>query len=255
MSPDIQFIITWMRFALTKNNCIDTLTTKVRKKPIYGFFLFPEAQGSYRIKVSNAIIFLYYLEGKMTNTKDLQDGKMTRNEGINVGLIVRTAVMAAITFVAAFLLHVPYINGNVLHLGDGMVFIGAIVLGPVMGAVSAGIGMGLFDILSGYAVWAPFTLIIKAAMAFTAGYIGSSLRNEEIKGIDWLKAGIGMVLGALIMCAGYYGAEGLLYGNWQSPMLAIPGNLAQSGFGVLIGMAVLVALWKTPLKNTLLNRK
>lgn len=185
----------------------------------------------------------------MTGLNDLsKDGNNPRSIR-SVEMLVKVAVMAALTFVAAFALHVPYINGNVLHMGDGLVFIGAIVLGPVGGAISAAIGMSLFDVISGYAAWAPFTFVIKAVMALIAGYFALGLRNQEVKKSDWIKAAIGMALGAAFMCAGYYFAEGVLYGNWQSPILSLPGNIAQSGLGVVIGIIVTAALWKTPFKK------
>ena len=171
------------------------------------------------------------------------------NQAINVEKLVTIAVMAALTFVAAFVLHIPYINGNVLHMGDGFVFIGAIILGPVGGAISAAIGMSLFDVISGYAVWAPFTFVIKAVMAIIVGFLSNGLRSQEVKTSDWVKAIIGMIIAASFMCAGYYVAEGLIYGNWQSPILSLPGNIAQSGLGVVVAILVTGALWKTPFKR------
>ncbi len=189
----------------------------------------------------------------MTNSNDVMKNDTLGRKPISVELLVKVAVMAAITFVSAYVLHVPYINGNVLHLGDGMVFIGAVILGPVWGAVSAAIGMSLFDVISGYAVWAPFTFVIKAVMALVAGLFAAGLRAEVVKRSAWVKALIGMILGALLMVAGYYVAEGLLYGNWKTPVLMIPGNLAQSGFGVIVGMVILMALWRTAFKRYFLK--
>ena len=188
----------------------------------------------------------------MTGFNDLsKDNSKVNNmdKTVSVERLVTIAVMAALTFVAAFILHIPYINGNVLHMGDGFVFIGAIILGPVGGAISAAIGMSLFDVISGYAVWAPFTLVIKAVMAIIVGCLSNGLRSQDVKTSDWVKATIGMIIAALFMCAGYYVAEGLIYSNWQSPILSVPGNIAQSGLGVVVAILVTGALWKTPFKR------
>jgi len=185
----------------------------------------------------------------MTDYNGVSRGMNNPKSIIGVEMLVKIAVMAAITFVAAFTLHIPYINGNVLHMGDGMVLIGAVVLGPVGGAISAAIGMSTFDVISGYAVWAPFTFIIKAGTALIAGYLSLGLRSEEIRKLDWVKAAVGMIFGAIFMCAGYYAAEGIIYGNWQAPVLSLPGNIAQSGLGVVVGLLVTAALWKTPFKK------
>lgn len=185
----------------------------------------------------------------MTDLNGVSRGLNNPKRVIGVEMLVKVAVMSAITFVAAFALHIPYINGNVLHMGDGMVFIGAIVLGPVWGAVSAAIGMSAFDIISNYPLWAPFTFIIKAGMALIVGYAALGLRGEDVRRMDWIKAAIGMVVAAIFMCGGYYIAEGIIYGNWQSPILSLPGNIAQSGLGVIVGLVITGALWKTPFKK------
>ncbi|MBM6838847.1 ECF transporter S component, partial [Clostridium saudiense] len=55
-------------------------------------------------------------------------------------------------------------SGGLFHLGNVMSFTIAMVFGKKAGAISGGIGMALYDILSPYAIWAPFTLIIRVIM-------------------------------------------------------------------------------------------
>ena len=51
-------------------------------------------------------------------------------------------------------------SGSLFHLGNIMSFTIAMVFGKKAGAISGGIGMALFDLLSPYVIWTPFTLII-----------------------------------------------------------------------------------------------
>jgi uncharacterized membrane protein len=76
-----------------------------------------------------------------------------------------TAVMTI-----AVAIPVPFTNGYV-HPGDSMILLGALMLGRRRGAFAAGVGSALADLIIGYSVWAPFTLVIKGVMAFTTGLI------------------------------------------------------------------------------------
>ena len=79
-----------------------------------------------------------------------------------------TALIAVVTIVIA--IPVPFTNGYV-HPGDSMIFMAVLILGRRRGALAAGLGSALADILLGYFIWAPFTLAIKACMAFCTGLI------------------------------------------------------------------------------------
>lgn len=80
--------------------------------------------------------------------------------------LVIGALMAALTCIATMIIKIPTPTLGYIHLGDGLVLLCGIVLGPLGGALSAGIGSMFADIFSGYASWAPATLIIKALTCF-----------------------------------------------------------------------------------------
>lgn len=86
--------------------------------------------------------------------------------------IVYIAVMAALCFLGTYLIQipVPFTNGYI-HLGDSMVFLSAVILGKKKGAVAAGFGSMLADLIGGWYIWIIPTLIIKALMAYVLGYI------------------------------------------------------------------------------------
>ncbi|MDR2355196.1 MAG: ECF transporter S component [Clostridiales Family XIII bacterium] len=79
-----------------------------------------------------------------------------------------TALIAVTTIVIA--IPVPFTNGYV-HPGDSMIFMAVLILGRRRGALAAGLGSALADVFLGYFMWAPFTLVIKACMAFCTGFI------------------------------------------------------------------------------------
>ena len=90
----------------------------------------------------------------------------------NIRKIVLTGLMTALIFILTFVFHipVPYTSGYI-HLGDSMIYISVIVLGPFFGAFASGVGSMLADLLAGYAQYALPTLIIKSIMALVMGLL------------------------------------------------------------------------------------
>ena len=127
-----------------------------------------------------------------------------------------------------------------VNLGDAMVLLSAWILGPVYGTAAAGIGSMLADLLSGYAYYAPGTLIIKCLMAFVSAQVFLALQDKT-KGKRFAKVVSGL-LAEIIMVVGYFGYAGLILGNGLSAALSIPGNLVQGGFGIIVSTVVYLAL-------------
>ena len=135
-------------------------------------------------------------------------------------------------------------NGGLVHLGNVPLFIGAIIFGKKTGAIAGGVGMGLFDLLSGWTAWAPFTFIIVALMGFAVGAI-----TEKHHGIGFDALAIGVA--CLIKVVGYYIAEVILFGNWLAPVTSIPGNLVQIGVAAVIVLIVVEKLRAVALKTAI----
>ena len=155
-----------------------------------------------------------------------------------IKFIVITAIAIALTYVfTAFVnIRLPFApNGGLIHLGNVPLFTFAIIFGKKTGAIAGGIGMGLFDLLSGWTAWAPFTLIIVGFMGFAVGII-----TEKKKGYGWYV--VAMLAALAIKIGGYYIAEGILYGNWIVPVTSIPGNVIQVVTAMIIVMIVIVPL-------------
>jgi len=79
--------------------------------------------------------------------------------------LILAAMFAALTCVATMIIHIPSPIGGYFNLGDCMVLLSAFVLGPVWGTAAGGIGSALADVICGYFIYAPGTLVIKALMA------------------------------------------------------------------------------------------
>jgi uncharacterized membrane protein len=152
--------------------------------------------------------------------------------------IMAMAVALVYVFTAFINVRLPIAAaGGLIHLGNVPLFIFAILFGKKTGAIAGGIGMGMFDLFSGWTAWAPFTLIIVGLMGFEIGWIA-----EKKHGYLWNVVAI--LLAGVIKVLGYYIAEGILYGNWVTPVASVPGNLVQIGVA-----AVIVLILIEPLKK------
>lgn len=154
--------------------------------------------------------------------------------------LVYTALFTALTTVATLVIQVPSPMSGYVNLGDAMVLLSAWILGPVYGTAAAGIGSMLADLLSGYAYYAPGTLVIKCLMAFVAALVFSALQDKA-KGKHFAKVVSGL-LAEIIMVAGYFGYACLILGKGLAAALSIPGNLVQGGFGIVVSTVVYLAL-------------
>lgn len=154
--------------------------------------------------------------------------------------LVYTALFTALTTVATLVIQVPSPMSGYVNLGDAMVLLSAWILGPVYGTAAAGIGSMLADLLSGYAYYAPGTLVIKCLMAFVAAQVFLVLQGK-VKGKHFAQVVSGL-LAESIMVVGYFGYAGLILGNGLSAALSIPGNLVQGGFGIIVSTVVYLAL-------------
>lgn len=131
-------------------------------------------------------------------------------------------------------------SGGLFHLGNVMSFTIALVFGKKAGAISGGIGMALFDILSPYAIWAPFTLVIRLIMGYVIGYFAFKASSNKKQSI--INNTFGLVISFIIMIIGYYIAEGIIYGNWIVPIQSVFANILQCIIGSILAVPVSVAL-------------
>ena len=154
--------------------------------------------------------------------------------------VTLTALLLAMVTVATMLIQVPVpATKGFINIGDTVIFVTALLVGPRAGLLAGGIGSALADVISGYAVWAPWTLVIKGLEGLIAGLIGFGALRAG--GVFPPRAALGLALGAAWMVAGYYVAGGVLVG-FQAAAVEVPGNLMQ-GFGsAAIAVPLLLAL-------------
>ena len=150
-----------------------------------------------------------------------------------------TALFMALTCIATMLIKLPTPGtGGYVHLGDAFVILSGILLGPVYGAVAGGIGSALADLLGGYFIYVPVTLIVKSLMAFGVGFIyhkfAKNLHNMIFKCI------LCGIYATILVAGGYLFFESFLYGS--AALASIPANIGQGISGLVISTILLPIL-------------
>jgi uncharacterized membrane protein len=168
-----------------------------------------------------------------------------KKESIGVKDMIMTGLWIAVVTVVTMSVAIPIpLTQGYVNLGDSAVFLGVYFLGRRNGVIAAGIGSALADILVGYAAFSPFTLIIKALMAFIFGsFLGFSsgkIKNESKK--LPVSSVIGIGLSVLVLAGGYYLAEWIISGNSTAPLFAIPWNILQGMVGGGIALVLIAGI-------------
>lgn len=163
---------------------------------------------------------------------------------LHVRQLCQTGIFSAIIFLFTAWLHVPSFNGYT-HIGDGFLFLAASTLPAGYAAAAGAIGAGLADLFTGYGIWAPATLVIKAATAccFTSRAPTFLCRRNYLA-----------LIPALFLCSGgYFCYESLITGNFIAPLHGVPGYITQTALSSLVYLSLGKALDRSRLKPRLVS--
>ena len=167
-------------------------------------------------------------------------------KNITIKQLTITGLMAALVLVGTMLIQVPTPTKGYIHIGDSMVYLGGILLGPLFGSIAAALGSMLADLFSGYGIYAPATFIIKGLDALVVGYIYHKIiakDSDSSVARKILAFGIAVVLGGSIMVLGYLSYETVLYG-FPTAVLGVLGNITQALGGGVLAAPLMLALDK-----------
>jgi uncharacterized membrane protein len=141
-----------------------------------------------------------------------------RSNSFDVRNIAITAVMIALVMLGVMAVRIPTPIGGFAHLGDILIYFAAFAFGPFVGLIAGGVGAALADVLSGFAVFAILSLIVHGVQGYVAGRIAHGTTSIP-------RLLIAVVVGGIIVVAGYYIGEVILFGFIQ-PDPNNPGTLA-----------------------------
>ena len=150
-------------------------------------------------------------------------------------------LFTALVFLSTMFINfkLPIGNGGLIHLGNVPLFICAAMFGAKLAFLCGAVGMSLFDILSGWSIWAPFTFIIVGAIGYLFGKIYHSNSSSPL--IRYILCAMSAIF---VKVAGYYIAEAIIYQNVFIPLHSILGNVIQIVVAAVISFPIISSLEK-----------
>lgn len=143
-------------------------------------------------------------------------------------MIALMASMVAVTFVCT-MIRVMYVppTGGYIHLGDVAANFAALAFGPWVGMVAAGVGMAIADAI-GFPLYILPTLLIHGLQGLVVGLLG--WRRQR-----WPMMVLAAVVGQVIVVAGYFITQVLLFGLAPA-LFELPWNGLQGLVGIVGGV-------------------
>jgi uncharacterized membrane protein len=170
-------------------------------------------------------------------------------------------ILAGATAALTIVVRVPIPGtGGYLNFGDIAVVFCGLFLGKKMGPLAGGLGSALADIIGGFFIYAPITLVAKGLEGFIAGLIsekrftripvhtvfpgsGEKKSKEDVR-IDLITVAL-LLSAGFTMVAVYFVAELFLPGvGFGAAVSEVPFNIIQAVSGAVGGYFVFIAVIK-----------
>lgn len=156
----------------------------------------------------------------------------------NIQKVVLSALFIALTVVFTTFISIPIgSQGGYINLGDSIIIIASIILGPVGGMIVGAIGSMISDLILApqYAI---FTFFIKGIEGLLIG-----LLNKK------LKVYVSSLIGLLFMVIGYYFVGVIMYESFILPLIDTTFNLIQMAVCFIVSLFILSLLKKAKIKE------
>lgn len=152
--------------------------------------------------------------------------------------ITRVALVAALVCIGVYSIKIPSpIDNGYTHVGDAMIFLAVVLLGKEKGALAAGIGAAMADLIGGYVYWILPTFFLKWGMAWITGWMA------EKRGARYTSYLLGGIIGGVFQIIGYSVAKLPIY-PFAVAIASIPYNTAQTVIGlVLFSVMYRILIW------------
>lgn len=144
---------------------------------------------------------------------------------IQVKELCISALGICLVFCATFLIKIPNGFQGYFNCGDGMILAFVPFVNPLFAFLIGGVGSAIADIVSGYASYALFTLVIKGIEGLLISILISRFKSKIFV----------FSLGAIWMVIGYFIADSFVNQSLWIAVLSMPINLIQGITGCILG--------------------
>ncbi len=170
----------------------------------------------------------------------------------SVKRLVLNSLFVALVFLATYFTRVPTpLPGGYFNLGDTVIMVAAVFMGPVGGMLAGAAGSALADATAGAFLFVPVTFVVKGIEGLIVGLLATKLRKKGTSRLPFHFSFILVVaVGAIIMVAGYFFAETFLLGLFDeafgltAAVAELLPNSVQGALSALLGYILILLLSK-----------
>ncbi len=150
---------------------------------------------------------------------------MPKNKNYSiVDIVIYTVAVYVVTI--AIQIYQPA-TGGYFNLGESIIYLAALLKGPLVAGIAGGVGAALADLSTGYSIFAPGTLVIKFIEGYLAGFLVQKISESTSKFLAGL-VGIFYTTLLLVFAIHYWageifvGPENFLTISIETPLINIP---------------------------------
>ncbi|HPE95324.1 MAG TPA: TIGR04002 family protein [Bacillota bacterium] len=142
--------------------------------------------------------------------------------------IITAALFAAFIFAAtAYLPRIPLPGGlGYVHIGDAFILLCASLLQKRYSVCAGAIGGMLADIVTGYAIYAPFTAVAKAGIALCISSRGDKCLSKHNMLFSLITVPVTVIV--------YFAADAIIAGSLTAPLASAPFNALQAVISIAL---------------------
>ncbi|MFB6081298.1 MAG: ECF transporter S component [Halanaeroarchaeum sp.] len=151
---------------------------------------------------------------------------------LDATVVALSAVTAAAVAVATMAVSIP-VGLGYLNFGEVVIYTAAFLFGELVGGLGGGVGAAAADVILGYAMYSPITLVAKGTEGYVVGRLSGESTRSKI---------VAVAAGAPFMIAAYFLARWYFEGLPAAVLQELPIDLVQAVVGAAIALPLAQAL-------------
>lgn len=160
-------------------------------------------------------------------------------------LIIDVVVFTVLVFAATIVIQVYQpATGGYFNLGETVIYVTAMISSPIVAGIAGGVGASLADVVTGYGIFAPATLVIKFTEGLVAGILVRRLRQLNKVYAITIGSIMAIIYGLLLAYLGttYLSGELFLGPEWASITIVLPVFFWLAAAGLIFLLILYLAL-------------
>ncbi|MBY5035184.1 ECF transporter S component [Streptococcus gallolyticus] len=167
--------------------------------------------------------------------------------------LAETSLFAALIFVSVYALRIP-VGAQFIHFGNALVVVGVLLFGAKKGATAAALGLGIFDLVTGYASVAWITILESLIVCLVLYVVYEKALKQNDKTANVIAVGVLAAVTKIVLNLIKYTIMGSLVGGttfgaaFGLSLVKILGSYG-SALATIVAVPILYPIFKQILKK------